>query len=97
MENLCEFNIVWCSIFEIKMGMICLESKMVYFLENLRILCFLSFFKVIILDCKCVKELMLLMFVLNFRDFFVKFVKKLEDVINKEKSCYGEKLGIVFF
>ncbi|KAH0942948.1 hypothetical protein HID58_002585, partial [Brassica napus] len=97
MENLREFNIVWCSISEIKMGTICLESKTVYPLENPRTSCFLSLSKVIILDCKCVKELTLLMFAPNLRDLSVKSAKKLEDVINKEKSRHGEKSGIVPF
>ncbi|KAF3602473.1 hypothetical protein F2Q69_00036757 [Brassica cretica] len=82
MENLREFNIVWCSISEIKMGTIC---------------SFLNLSKVIILDCKCVKELTLLMFAPNLRVLSVQFAKKL-DVINKEKSRHGgEKSGIVPF
>ncbi|CAN6990316.1 unnamed protein product [Brassica rapa subsp. trilocularis] len=97
MENLREFNIVWCSISEIKMGTICLESKTVSPLDNPRTSCFLSLSKVIILDCKCVMELTLLMFAPNLRDLSVKSAKKLEDVINKEKSRHGEKSGIVPF
>ncbi|RID79785.1 hypothetical protein BRARA_A02495, partial [Brassica rapa] len=97
MENLREFNIVWCSISEIKMGTICMESETVSPLDNPRTSCFLSLSKVIILDCKCVMELTLLMFAPNLRDLSVKSAKKLEDVINKEKSRHGEKSGIVPF
>ncbi|KAH0903613.1 hypothetical protein HID58_043116 [Brassica napus] len=98
MENLREFNIVWCSISEIKMGTICMESKTVSPLDNPRTSCFLSLSKVIILDCKCVKELTLLMFAPNLRVLSVQFAKQLEDVINKEKSRHGgEKSGIVPF
>ncbi|KAF3531129.1 hypothetical protein DY000_02041320 [Brassica cretica] len=82
MENLREFNIVWCSISEIK---------------NPRTTCFLNLSKVIILDCKCVKELTLLMFAPNLRVLSVQFAKQLEDVINKEKGRQGEKSGIVPF
>ncbi|CAF2075757.1 hypothetical protein Bca52824_086841 [Brassica carinata] len=97
MENLREFNIVWCSISEIKMGTICMESKTVSPLDNPRTSCFLSLSKVIILDCKCVKELTLLMFAPNLRVLSVQFAKQLEDVINKEKSRHGEKSRIVPF
>ena len=93
MENLREFNIVWCSISEIKMGTICMESKTV----NPRTTCFSNLSKVIILDCKCVKELTLLMFAPNLRVLSVQFAKQLEDVINKEKGRQGEKSGIVPF
>ena len=37
------------------------------------------------------------MFAPNLRDLSVKSAKKLEDVINKEKSRHGEKSGIVPF
>ncbi|CAH2077427.1 unnamed protein product, partial [Thlaspi arvense] len=56
MNKLREFNIIWCSISEIKMG------NTVSPLHNPSITCFLSLSKAIILDCKCLMELTLLMF-----------------------------------
>ncbi|KAF8114226.1 hypothetical protein N665_0040s0081 [Sinapis alba] len=97
MENLREFNIAWCSISEIKMGTICMESKTVTPLHNPRTTCFSSLSKVIILDCKCLKELTLLMFAPNLRILNVQSANQLEDIVNKEKVGQGEKSGIVPF
>ncbi|KAG2317163.1 hypothetical protein Bca52824_020285 [Brassica carinata] len=94
MGSLRELNIVWCTISEIKMGTI---SKTVSPLYNPRTTYFSSLSKVIILDCKCVKELTLLMFAPNLRVLSVQFAKQLEDIINKEKGQQGEKSGIVPF
>ncbi|CAH8353018.1 unnamed protein product [Eruca vesicaria subsp. sativa] len=97
MDNLRELNIVWCSISEIKMGTICIKSKTISPLHIPKTTCFLSLSKVIIMDCKCLKELTLLMFAPNLRILSVQIANQLEDIINKDKGGQGEKSGIVPF
>ncbi|KFK40143.1 hypothetical protein AALP_AA3G336200 [Arabis alpina] len=43
--------------------------------------------KVLIQNCKCLKELTLLMFAPNLKDLHVVDASQLEDIINKEKAC----------
>ncbi|CAA7029589.1 unnamed protein product [Microthlaspi erraticum] len=88
MNKLREFNILWSSISEI---------KTVPPLHNPRNLCFLSLSKVMILDCKGLKELTFLMFAPNLRTLVVNIANQLEDIISKEKVCEGDKSGMVPF
>ncbi|ESQ29404.1 hypothetical protein EUTSA_v10023255mg [Eutrema salsugineum] len=92
MNKLREMNIIWCSISEIK-----IKSNTVSPLHNPRNTCFLSLSKVIIMDCKRLKELTFLMFAPNLRTLSVGSANQLEDIINKEKSCQGENSGMVPF
>ncbi|EFH62756.1 predicted protein [Arabidopsis lyrata subsp. lyrata] len=64
-----------CNISEIKMGRIC---------------SFLSLVKVLIQDCKGLRELTFLMFAPNLKFLYVDDAKDLEDIINKEKACEVE-------
>ncbi|CAN7026037.1 unnamed protein product [Brassica oleracea var. botrytis] len=97
MEKLRVFCIESCTISEIKMGRICTKSKTVSPLHNPTTPCFSSLFKVYILACNCLRELTLLMFAPSLKSLVVRYANKLEDVINNEKACEGEKSGIVPF
>ncbi|KAG7658203.1 FAD/NAD(P)-binding domain superfamily [Arabidopsis suecica] len=81
-DKLREFEIMRCSISEIKMGGIC----------N-----FLSLVDVTISQCKRLRELTFLIFAPRLRSLSVVFAEDLEDIINQEKACEGEKSGIVPF
>jgi disease resistance protein RPS2 len=81
-DKLREFEIMCCSISEIKMGGIC----------N-----FLSLVDVTIYNCEGLRELTFLIFAPKLRSLSVVDAKDLEDIINEEKACEGEDSGIVPF
>ncbi|CAA0312006.1 unnamed protein product [Arabidopsis thaliana] len=81
-DKLREFQIKYCCISEIKMGGIC----------N-----FLSLVDVTISNCEGLRELTFLIFAPRLRSLSVVYAKDLEDIINQEKACEGEKSGIVPF
>lgn len=97
MEKLRVFCMESCTISEIKLGRICMKSKTVSPLHNPSTPCFSSMYKVYILDCHCLKELTLLMFAPSLKFLVVRYANQLEDIINKEKGCEGEKSGVVPF
>uniref|UniRef100_A0A1J3HJE6 Putative disease resistance protein n=1 Tax=Noccaea caerulescens TaxID=107243 RepID=A0A1J3HJE6_NOCCA len=97
MNKLRHFSILRCTIPEIKMGRICNKSKTVSPLHNPREPCFLSLSTVYINNCRCLRELTLLMFASNLKELDVGYADQLEDIINKEKACEGGESGIVPF
>ncbi|CAD5316100.1 unnamed protein product [Arabidopsis thaliana] len=58
---------------------------------------FLSLVDVTISTCKGLRELTFLIFAPRLRSLSVVRAKDLEDIINQEKACEGEKSGIVPF
>ncbi|CAA7044021.1 unnamed protein product [Microthlaspi erraticum] len=97
MNKLRYFGIRNCTIPEIKMGSICNKSKTVSPLHNPKEPCFLSLSSVNISDCRCLRELTLLMFASNLKKLYVGKANQLEDIINKEKSCEVGDSGVVPF